>query len=183
MIIIFGPAGAGKSVQGQLLAKSNNWKWLSAGNLLRAANDPELSKAMNEGNLAPVEKVNEIMAEAFKQSSNVDRIVLDGFPRQVEQARWLLDNSPFHGHSVGAIIVLDIDKQEIIKRLQLRGRMDDTEEAIEERLDIYHKKINPVIDYFISKDVKVFHVDGIGTVEQIHNRIMRKLSECNLAKQ
>ncbi|MEI7689793.1 MAG: nucleoside monophosphate kinase [Candidatus Saccharibacteria bacterium] len=182
MIIIFGPAGSGKSVQGQLLAKNNNWKWLSAGQLLRESHDSELLDIINTGELAPADKVNEIMAEAFKQSADMDRIILDGFPRQVEQAKWLIENSPFHGHCVGAIIVLDVDKSELIKRLVLRGRPDDTPEAIEERLDIYHEKINPVISYFESQGVAVLHIDGIGTVEQIHDRIMEKLAECKIVK-
>jgi len=182
MIIVFGPAGAGKSVQSKLLAKAKNWKWLSAGQLLRDSNKKDLQKTLLIGKLVPADDINLVMAKAFKESANIDRIILDGFPRQMLQAKWLIEKSPFHGHSVGLIVVIDIDKDEVLKRLTLRGRSDDTPKAIEERLEIYHTKIKPVIDYFASQNVTIIHIDGNGTIDQVHNRIMEKIKECNLDK-
>lgn len=182
MIIIFGPAGAGKSVQGKLLAEKNNWKWLSVGQLLRNTNDPKIIKIINKGELAPVDEVNELITNTFKEMANIDQIVFDGFPREVKEAKWLMDKSAFHGHSIDAILSLEVTKSEVIKRLALRGRADDTPQAIEERLDIYHNKMKSVLDYFSLKGVKVIHIDGMGTVEQVNNRIMEELAECNLVK-
>jgi adenylate kinase len=175
MIIIFGPAGAGKTVQGKLLATAKNWQWLSAGQLLRDSNMPELSAIINNGDLVPTEAVNKVITEAFNQSSNMDHIVLDGFPRQSEEAEWLLEESSFVGHIIDAVILLEINKDEIIKRLSLRGRDDDTPRAIEERLEIYNQKMKPVVDYFVSKGIKLLKIDGVGSVEQVHQRIIEGL--------
>lgn len=182
MIIIFGPAGAGKSVQGKLLADKNNWKWLSAGQLLRDANDPEIIEFVSKGNLAPTDKVNELIAKALKEIANIDQIILDGFPREVEEAVWLLQEGPFHGHLIDAVILLEVTKDEVIKRLTLRNRADDTPQAIEERLDIYDHKMRSVLDYFVAKNIKIIHIDGIGTIDQVNHRIMEELAKCNLVK-
>ena len=91
MIVFFGPAGAGKSVQGQMLAARHGWRWLSAGQLLRDTHDIELIKEMQTGALVSPERVNALMGEALKRAVNIDRVILDGFPRQLEQAKWLVE--------------------------------------------------------------------------------------------
>jgi adenylate kinase len=180
MILIFGPAGAGKSMQGQILAARHGWRWLSAGQLLRDTRDPELMAEMRVGKLVPNGKVNEIMNDAIMRASNIDQVVLDGFPRALEQAKWLLDSQPTHGRSIGAVIVLDVPKMELMKRLEVRGRIDDTFEAIDRRLEIYREETDPILDYFATKNIKVIHVDGVGTVGQIHDRITGELEACKL---
>jgi len=182
MIIVFGSAGAGKTVQGKLLAAKKGWQWISAGQLLRNDSDPKTLKIISTGDLVPTEKINELLIEAFDKSDDINHIVLDGFPRQVEEAKWLLSESPFKGNLIDAIILINIDKNEAIKRLLLRGRGDDTPKAISERLEIYHEKMKPVLDFFISKGVNVIDIDGIGTIEQVHDRIMEKLEVCSQHK-
>ena len=78
MIVFFGPAGAGKSVQGQMLAARNGWRWLSAGQLLRDTRDPELFAQMRTGGLVDPEKVNKLIGEALGRAKDIDRVVLDG---------------------------------------------------------------------------------------------------------
>ncbi len=177
MIIIFGPAGAGKTVQGKLLADANNWHWLSVGQLLRDSNDPKITEIINKGGLAPVDKVNELIINAFNKISNIDQIVFDGFPREIQEAKWLLEKSVFHGHTIDAILSLEVSNEEIIKRLLLRKRDDDTPQAIKERLSIYHDKMKSVLDYFASEGIRIIRIDGMGTIEQVHQRIMEKLSK------
>ncbi len=177
MVIIFGPAGSGKSVQGKLLADKYNWLWLSAGELLRNSNDAEVKKIMDSGQLAPNDKVNKIVADGFNQAVDVEKVVLDGFPRCVDQARWLLDNSPLNGHSVSEVLVLDVNKEELIKRLTLRARADDTIEAIEKRFNTYYLQTHPVVDFFVSRGIRIHHIDGVGTREEVHKRIIRELEK------
>ena len=94
MIVFFGPAGAGKSVQGNLLAARNDWRWLGAGQLLRDSKDPELLTRMSTGKLVDPEIVNRVMGEALDRADDkVKRVILDGFPRQLEQAKWLLETA------------------------------------------------------------------------------------------
>lgn len=181
MIVFFGPAGAGKSVQGQLLAARNNWRWLSAGQLLRDTHDLELIKEMQTGKLVTPEKVNELMGDALKRSKNIDRVILDGFPRQLNQAKWLIESQPQHERSVALVIVLEVPKSELLKRLEVRGRVDDTPEAVDERLKIYRTEIYPILTYLTGESVHVAHIDGTGSVGQVHDRIMEELQAFNLA--
>lgn len=181
MIVFFGPAGAGKSVQGQLLAARNGWRWLSAGQLLRDTHDMELIKEMQTGKLVTPEKVNALMGEALKRSKNVDRVILDGFPRQLSQAKWLVESQPEHERSVALVIVLEVPRSKLLKRLEVRGRVDDTPEAIDERLKIYRTEMYPVLSYLTEQGVNIAHIDGTGTVGQVHDRIMDELEACKLA--
>lgn len=181
MIVFFGPAGAGKSVQGQLLAARNNWRWLSAGQLLRDTHDLELIKEMQTGKLVTPERVNSLMGEALGRSKNVDRVILDGFPRQLSQAKWLVESQPQHERSVALVIVLEVPRSELLKRLEVRGRVDDTPEAIDERLKIYRTEMYPVLSYLTEQGVNIAHIDGTGTVGQVHDRIMDELEALKLA--
>ncbi len=175
MIIFFGPAGAGKSVQGQLLSARHGWRWLSMGQLLRDSKDPELLKVMSTGTLVAPEITNKIMQEAVERSADMGHLILDGFPRNMENAQWLIDNKSHHGRDVELAVVLEVPKSELLKRLTIRGRADDTPEVIDERLRIYRQEMYPILSYFTSHDVNIVHIDGVGTVGQVHDRIVEEL--------
>jgi adenylate kinase len=181
MIVFFGPAGAGKSVQGQMLAARNGWRWLSAGQLLRDTHDLELIKQMQTGKLVDPERVNELMGEAIRRSTNISRVILDGFPRQLNQAQWLIDNKSHHGRDIQLVVVLEVPKSELLKRLEVRGRIDDTPDAIDERLKIYRTEMYPILSYLTEQNVNIVHIDGVGTVGQVHDRIMEELEAHTLA--
>lgn len=181
MIVFFGPAGAGKSVQGQILAARMGWRWLSAGQLLRDTHDPELVRLMHEGDLVPHESITKVMSEAIAKAGDIDQIILDGFPRQLQQAEWLVNSQPEHGRAVGLIVVLEVPREELLKRLAIRGRADDTPEAIDHRLTIYRQEMYPVLHYFTDQGVPVVHLDGVGTVGEVHDRIVAELTSRQLA--
>lgn len=181
MIVFFGPAGAGKSVQGQMLAARQGWRWLSAGQLLRDTHDIELLKEMQTGKLVTSEKVNELMGEALERAKNINRVILDGFPRELSQAKWLVDTQPLHQRSIGLVVVLEVPRSELLKRIEVRGRIDDTPEAVDERLKIYRTEMYPILSYLTEKGVNIAHIDGTGTVGQVHDRIMEELVACKLA--
>lgn len=181
MIVFFGPAGAGKSVQGQILAARNGWRWLSAGQLLRDARDIELIKKMQTGKLVDSQTVNELMTEAIKRSQKVDNVILDGYPREIGQAKWLIEKRTHHGRDIKLVVVLEVPKSELVKRLEVRGRVDDTPEAIDERLKIYRTEIYPILTYLTEQNVNIVHIDGVGTVGQVHDRIMEELAAYGLA--
>jgi adenylate kinase len=181
MIIFFGPAGAGKSVQGQILAARNGWRWLSAGQLLRDTRDPELFRQMQTGGLVTPEKVNELMGEALVRAGGVNRVILDGFPRQLVQAKWLIESKSHHGRDIDLVIVLEVPRSELLKRLEVRGRVDDTPEVIDERLKVYRTEMYPILSYLTEQGVNIVHIDGTGTVGQVHDRIMDELAACKLA--
>lgn len=180
MIIFFGPAGAGKSVQGQMLAARMGWRWLSAGQLLRDTKDMEVLSAQQQGGLVDSNKVNQVVGDALNRSTDIARVILDGFPRQVDQARWLVDNQPMHGRSIGLVIILDVPAGVIFDRLKLRGRVDDTPEVIQDRLNIYGQEIDPILNYFAEQGIETVHIDGAGTVGQVHDSVVDELIKRNL---
>ena len=182
MVIFFGPAGAGKSVQGNLLAARNDWRWLGAGQLLRDSRDPELLAEMSTGKLVNPEIVNKVMGEALDRADDrVQKVILDGFPRQLEQAKWLVEHSANHGNrKIDLVIVLEVPRSEVLRRLEIRGRLDDQPEVIDERLKIYRQEMYPVLNYFNENGVKIAHIDGTGTVGQVHDRIMEEIEACEI---
>lgn len=181
MIVFFGPAGAGKSVQGNLLAARNDWRWLGAGQLLRDSKDAELMKVMATGQLVDVDLVNRVMDEALGRADmEVHKVILDGYPRQLAQAKWLLEDEKNRNRKVDLVIVLEVPRSELFRRLQIRGRMEDSPEIIEERLRIYRHEMYPVLNYFNENGIKIAHIDGTGTVGQVHDRIMEEISACEL---
>lgn len=182
MIVFFGPAGAGKSVQGQILAARMGWRWLSTGQILRDAHDPEINQYMQEGKLIPSEVSNRIMGETIARSGDIDQIILDGFPRQIEQAKWLIESQPEHGRSIGLVVVLEVPREELLKRLSIRGRADDVPEAIDNRLRDYRQVMYPILGYFTEQHIPVVHIDGVGSVGEIHDRIFAELQSRELSK-
>lgn len=176
MIVFFGPPGAGKSVQGQILAARQGWRWLSAGQLLRDTKDPEILSVLQTGKLLPAEKVNAIMGEALQRAKNIDQVILDGFLRTLPQAEWLIDSQPLHGRSIGMVVVLEVPASELLKRLAVRGRADDIPEVIDERLKLYRQEIYPILNYLTEKNVPIVHIDGNGSVGQVHDRIIEELT-------
>jgi adenylate kinase len=180
MIVFFGPAGAGKSVQGQILAARMGWRWLSIGQLLRDTKDIELLKLMHQGKMVPTEATIKILDEAIASAKNVDRLILDGFPRQLGQAQWLIESRPQHKRDVALVVVLEVPREELLKRLAIRGRVDDQPEAIDERLSIYRKETYPILNYFTEQNVPIVHIDGTGTVGQVHDRVAAELTSRQL---
>lgn len=175
MIIFFGPAGAGKSVQGQILSARHGWRWLSAGQLLRDSHDTELLKYMSSGQLVDENRVNNILKDALVNAKDIDKVILDGYPRQLGQAKWLIETEPEHERSIKMVVVLEVPKGEILRRLKVRGRADDTPEVIDKRLQIYRQEIYPILDYLNDLGVYITHLDGTGTVGQVHDRIESEL--------
>lgn len=182
MIIFFGPAGAGKSVQGQILAARHGWRWLSAGQMLRDTHDAELIRQMQTGDLAPTELVNNVVKEALVKAQDINGVILDGYPREIEQAKWLVETKTHHGKDIKLAIVLEVPRNEILHRLEVRGRVDDTPEAIDKRLQIYRSEIYPILDYFNDENIPIVHMGGVGTVGEVHDKIERELVDRGIVK-
>lgn len=183
MIIFFGPAGAGKSVQGQILAARHGWRWMSAGQLLRDTHDAALIQQMQSGELVPPEVINRIIGESLDSARDLDGVILDGYPRQLSQAQWLIDHKTHHGRDIKLVIVLEVPRHEIIERLRVRGRVDDTPEAIDKRLSIYRQEIYPMLDYLNDQGVPIVHLGGVGTVGQVHDAIEEELQHRGIVEE
>ena len=109
-------------------------------------------------------------------------MILDGFPRQLEQAKWLVEHSANHGNrKIDLVIVLEVPRSEVLRRLEIRGRLDDQPEVIDERLKIYRQEMYPVLNFLNEQGVAIAHIDGTGTVGQVHDRVMEEITACGLA--
>ena len=133
MIVLFGLAGSGKSLQGQTLADKYGWRWMSIGQLLRDLNDPEITAIQNRGELVPDELVVNLMhGEMMKEVELGRNAILDGYPRNQWQADWIVK----HGDDkyIDGAIILDVGREELWRRLEARGKMAHVngEGAVEE---------------------------------------------------
>lgn len=169
MIIFFGSPGSGKSMQGQLMATRHGWRWVSTGELLRQTNDSEIEKILKSGNMVSDEIVNELLFESIKENN---KIILDGYPRNLEQTKLLIDK---FGDKLSTVIVLSVSVEEVEKRLSLRKRTGDDKEVITYRIKQYEDATNPILNEFSENGINIEYVDGVGKVGEVHDRIEDKL--------
>lgn len=180
MIIFFGPAGSGKSLQGQILAARQDWQWLSSGQILRESNDTELHSIMQTGKLVPNEKMQQVIGAALDKIEKKDKLILDGFPRQIDQAKWMIENGYIKGGTKDSIVIVEVPEEALVARFAGRGRADDTPESIENRLRIYNEESSKIFDYLGQQGVKEVRIDGSGRVGEIHDKLMEELRACKL---
>lgn len=183
MILLFGPTGAGKSMQGQMLAVRQGWKWLSTGEMLRQSTDKEVTDTLKSGELVSDELTYQVFEESVQdaRSKNYSNIIIDGFPRTKEQAAWLDDYMDKIGEKIDIVVVLEVPEAEIMNRLEKRKRMEDTPETIARRMTIYRQKMYPVLGIFAEAGAKIVHLDGTGTAGEVHDRIFEEVeSACQI---
>ena len=179
--LIFGPPGSGKGTQSVRLAEKFNLLHLSTGDMLRAeiTAGTELGKKMSlimsKGELVPDEVVIEMIAYKIDHSKGSAGFLFDGFPRTVAQTVSLEKMLNDRGMKIDQMLVLDVDHDELVKRLiaraELSGRPDDKDPAvIENRIDVYKEKTEPIINYCSEKGLYQ-PVNGMGTIDDIFNRL------------
>ncbi|GHU08383.1 adenylate kinase [Alphaproteobacteria bacterium] len=168
MIILFGPAGSGKSTQGQMLATRHGLTWISTGELFRQTKDPEILSILKSGQLVSDDIVNK-MVFAKLAEIGTDKVILDGYPRNLDQAKTLVGK--LGTDKINVVTVLDMTEEEIMNRLALRGRMEDDADTIRKRLAQYNETTNQILDYLTSEGVSIEHVNGVGEVGVIHDQV------------
>lgn len=185
--LIFGPPGSGKGTQSVKLAEKFNLKHLSTGDMLRAeiAAGTELGKKMSsimsKGELVPDAVVIEMIANKIDSTKDVAGFLFDGFPRTVAQTEELEKMLNERGMKIDSMLVLDVDHDELVKRLILRadlsGRPDDKDPAvIENRIEVYRSKTEPIIDYCRERGIYQ-PVNGVGSIDEIFERLCELMEE------
>ena len=179
MILLFGPTGAGKSMQGQMLAVRQGWKWLSTGEMLRQSSDPAMDALLKTGELVSDEVIYTVFEEAVTDAmaKNYPNIIVDGFPRTKDQAEWLAEHMSKTGQKIDLVVVLEVPESEIMQRLEKRHRSEDTPETIARRMTIYRQKMYPVLGEFAEQGIKIVHLDGTGTAGEVHDKIFAEVNE------
>ena len=179
-IILFGPPGAGKGTQSKYLVhKLNNFQ-VSTGDILRdeikknSDIGQQITSNMNEGKFVSDEIVNSLIEKLMLDPQKKDKLIFDGYPRSLSQAKnlnLLLDRS---NQKIDFIFFLNVDKETIIKRIEkrkiLEKRSDDNSSTILKRYDTYMETTRPVLDFY-SKNPNYYEIDGTQEIEQITNKI------------
>ena len=185
--LIFGPPGSGKGTQSVMLAEKFNLLHLSTGDMLRAeiAAGTELglkmSRIMSKGELVPDEVVIEMIAVKIDSTKDKAGFLFDGFPRTVAQTIALEKMLNERGMKIDSMLVLDVDHDELVKRLiaraELSGRPDDKDPSvIENRIDVYKQKTEPIIDYCGKKGLYQ-PVNGVGSIDDIFIRLSELMAK------
>ncbi len=183
MIILMGVAGAGKSMQGRLLADEAGYPWLSTGELLRVLITGKRRQEMNQGKLLSDEEVIKVVDTVIGLIDMSQEFVLDGFPRTIPQAEWVLSQSRKHRFDLTGVFHL-IASDDVVKgRLSKRGRMDDTSEAINKRFEEYEAVTLPILEHFQKEKVPIFNIDAAREPMDVHKSIMEHLNRIKLEKQ
>lgn len=174
-IILIGIQGAGKSTQGNLLAKKLKVPYLSTGHIFRnlakehAPLGRYVKEIMNAGYLIPDAKTISIVSEYLSRPEYEKGYILDGFPRTLVQAKAFKN-------SVDKVVYLKVSDKEALWRLSYRNgdvRDDETLVAIRKRIELFHQLTKPVLEYYRRKEMLV-EVDGEEKVEEVNKEILRK---------
>ena len=172
MILFAGPPGSGKSTQAKLLENEQGLVWLSTGAILREVEDEKIQALLKKGELIDDSITQGVLANRIAQLSKDQKVLLDGYPRRISQVDWLDDFCKQNDRPVTMYLIISIPIEEGLKRMIKRGREDDTEETIKHRYEKYFKEMSPVFDHYKQQGIDVVDVDGIGSVDEVHQRVV-----------
>ena len=179
-IIIFGPPGAGKGTQSKYLTKKIDGFQVSTGDMLRdeIKNETDIGKLiindMNDGKFVSDKIVNKLVEKIIFDQQKKNKLIFDGYPRTVNQAKNLEDLLNKSNQKIDYIFFLNVKKETIIERIEkrkiLENRSDDETNTILKRYDIYMDKTKPVLDYYSSKE-EFYEIDGNLKIDEISEKI------------
>lgn len=180
-IILLGPPGAGKGTQAQKLSEKLGVPQISTGDLFRkniSEGTPlglEAKRYLDAGDLVPSEFTNKLVEDRIEQPDAADGFILDGYPRSVEQAKALDAMLKNHNTKLDAVLEFSVSELELLERLKSRGRADDTEEVIHNRMQVYRDETEPLLEYYSHDNLQT--VDAVGALDEVFARALRALGK------
>ncbi|MDO4958928.1 MAG: adenylate kinase [Prevotellaceae bacterium] len=180
-IVIFGAPGSGKGTQSDKIIAEFGVEHISTGDVLRGEikAGTELGKTasayINEGKLVPDSLIVDMLASTLdSKGKDIKGVIFDGFPRTIAQAEALDAMLKERGQEVNVVIGLEVDDEELIKRIiargQTSGRADDNEETAKKRLNTYYSQTLPLKDFYIQQG-KYAKINGVGSIDEIYAEI------------
>ncbi len=175
MILLMGPAGAGKSMQGHKLADEYGYAYISTGEVFRLLITGHRRAEMLEGKLLSDAETIHVLDKVLDIIDTKSQFILDGFPRTANQVTWMLGEVAAGRFEKPIVIHLDIDEKEIRARLSKRGRIDDTDEAITQRYRLYQEQTRPILQQMADAGIVIHELSAVGTPLAIHKSIVGAL--------
>jgi adenylate kinase len=180
-VVLLGPPGAGKGTQALKLSEKLGIPQISTGDLFRkniSEGTPlgvEAKRYLDAGDLVPSELTNKLVEDRIEQPDAVDGFILDGYPRSVEQARALDEMLTNHNTKLDAVLEFAVSEQELLERLKSRGRADDTEEVIHNRMQVYRDETEPLLEYYSHNNLQ--SVNAVGALDEVFARALLALGK------
>ena len=178
--ILFGPPGSGKGTQSFRIAEKYHFVHISTGDIFRkeirnrTALGLKVQSIIEKGELVPDELLVDILRSALQQAGQTNGFVFDGFPRTIRQADDLDKLLGETGEKVNLVLALEVDEEEVVKRLikraELEGRKDDTEDVIRNRMKVYHQQTHPLMDHYLQQG-RFESIYGVGSIDDIFDSI------------
>ena len=187
-LIILGPPGAGKGTQATRIAESLGIPAVSTGDIFRSniKNETTLGRQVKEilssGAYVPDELTNAIVRDRLDQPDAAAGFLLDGYPRTLAQVTELDEMLTAQGSSLDAVLELTVDTDEVVQRLlkraEIDGRADDTEDVIRHRLKVYDEETAPLAALYRARGL-LHQVDGMGEMDAVTERLQSVLATLN----
>jgi adenylate kinase len=177
-VVLLGPPGAGKGTQAVKLSEKLGIPQISTGELFRSniGNGTKLGleakRYLDAGDLVPSDLTNQLVDDRLSDPDAANGFILDGFPRSVEQARALHEMLERRGTDIDAVLEFRVSQDELLERLKGRGRADDTDDVILNRMKVYRDETAPLLDYY-RDELKT--VDAIGSLDEVFARALQAL--------
>ena len=180
-LILLGTPGVGKGTQALVLSERLQILHISTGELLRVEMEKKtpvglkVEKAMNAGELVPDEIIIDMLEKRLLEQDSSKGFVLDGFPRNLNQANYLASSLGRLHTPLDMVINIEVPNETVLERLLQRNRTDDAPETIKHRLEIYKQETAPLIDYYRQIGL-LLQIDGDASQDEVTNRILVCLS-------
>lgn len=175
-IVLLGPPGSGKGTQATILAEELGVPAISTGEMLRGAVEEgsalgrKVESIMNSGALVDDGTMAEVVRERLARSDARSGFILDGYPRTLPQAETLEGILSGLGEDLDVVVLVKVPEDELVERAVARGRADDGEQVVRERLRVYREKTEPLVGFYDKRGL-LRTVDGYAPIDQVTGRI------------
>lgn len=181
-LVLLGPPGAGKGTQATLLSEKLGVPHVSTGDLFRAnigQETPlgvEAKKYLDAGDLVPSKLTIDMVRDRLAEPDATGGFILDGFPRSTEQADALAEILEGMGTKLDAVVSFVIDEDVVVDRMLARGREDDKEDVIRNRMQVYRAETAPLLEYYADHG-RLVTVDAVGEVDAVNKKVIDSIKD------